>query len=386
MPLKIAMLLTNPFRPDPRVLKEAESLAALGHEVTVICWDRAAELQAEETLPSGARILRVQNVRSAYGVGPRQLLRLLRFWRAARRMLGHCRPDLVHCHDFDTLPAGLWWRGFRRRPVVYDAHEYYADMCKPQLRGVSGALLYHLIRLIERLAARMASAIVTVDENLGAIYRGLHRRVIIIGHYPRRALALNSAPVFTRGELTLLYVGRLSVDRGLLIYAELVRALRQQGLPARLRLAGAFNSSLEEAQFRQRCENLQHAVELIGWVPYRDVPALLREADVGLALLQPEPYYVAAIPVKLFEYMAAGLPVLISNFPAVAEIVKASDCGALLDPTDVAAAAERVRHWWEHREEARRLGENGRQAVLQKYNWEELMQRLAQVYEQLTKR
>ncbi len=378
--MRVAMLLSNAFRPDPRVLKEAESLAALGHKVTVICWDRAAEMKPEEVLESGVRILRVQNIPSAYGIGAQQLLRLPHFWLAAQPILGRLQPDLIHCHGLDTLAAGLVWGKLRRRPVVFDAHEYFAELCRPRLHGVVGALVYRLIRITERTGAHLASAVVTVDETLGTIYRRANRRVIIIGHYPNRALAAEPSLAFTRADLTLLYVGRLSADRGSLVYAEVLRRLREQGIPARLRLAGVFTPANEEQHFRERCQGLEDAVEFIGWVHYGQIATLLRSADVGLAILQPEPRYVAALPVKLFEYMAAGLPVVASNFPPIAAVWREAQFGALVDPTDPQAAVAQIRYWWEHPDEARAAGEKGRQAILRKYNWEAVIQQLDELY------
>jgi glycosyltransferase involved in cell wall biosynthesis len=384
--MHIAMILCNPFRPDPRALKEAEGLAERGHQITLVCWDRAAEMKAEETLASGVRVLRVQTVASGYGVGARQLLRFPRFWRAAFSMLDRLQPDVVHCHGFDALPPGLLWGRLHRRPVVLDAYEYYAELVRPRLHGPGGALLYRLIHQAESVGARLASAVVTVDDTLGDIYRRANRRVVIIGHYPRRALAAEAAPVFTRPDLSLLYIGRLSVDRGILVYADILRRLRKQGIPARLRLVGVFTPASEEQPLRERLRGLEEAADIVPWVPYDQIAAVLRGADVGLVLLQPEPRYVAALPVKLFEYMAAGLPVVANDYPLVAAIVRETRCGALVDPTDAQAAAEIIRQWWKHPDQARAAGENGRQAILGKYNWEAIMERLAELYASLAKR
>lgn len=384
--MHVVMLLSNAFRPDPRVLKEAESLAARGRQVTILCWDRAAEMKPEESLASGVRVIRVQNVRSSYGVGAGQLVHLPRFWRAAFSLLDRLQPDLVHCHDFDTLPAGLLWGALRRRPVIYDAHEYYADLCKPRLRGPGGGLLYRLIQLAERWCAARAGAVVTVDATLAAIYRRMNRRVIVIGHYPNRALAETAAAAFSRADLTLLYIGRLSEDRGLLIYVGILRRLRDQGVPARLRLVGAFTPPQEEDRLREAMRGLEAAVEIVGWVPYGEMPAILRSADIGLSILQPLPRYVAALPVKLFEYMAAGLPVVASDFPAVAAIVNETHCGALVSPADEEGAAAQIRQWWEHPDQARAVGENGRQAILRTYNWESVIEQLDILYDSLGSR
>jgi glycosyltransferase involved in cell wall biosynthesis len=381
--MKIVMLLSNPFRPDPRVYKEALSLGRLGHRLTLVAWDRAAELAPDEALSPSVRIMRVQDVRSAYGVGAAQLRHLPRFWKACLSRLDQLDPDLVHCHDFDTLPAGLWWGLKHRRPVVYDAHEYYADLVRPRLKGLAGALLYQAVRLAEAAGARLASGVVTVDETLGARYRQLNRRVVIVGHYPSRGFIPEPAQVFTGPELRLLYAGRLSLDRGLLVYADLLRSLRAAGIPARLRLAGVFTPAEEELRFRQASRGLEAWTEVLGWVPYGRIPEVLCAADVGLALLQPEPRYVAALPVKLFEYMAAGLPVLASDFPPIRHVLQRADCGACVDPGRVSAALAVLQRWWDDPPRARQLGENARQAVLHEYNWESLIERLDRLYQQL---
>ncbi len=383
MALSVVMLLSNSFRPDPRVLKEADSMAALGHKVIIICWDRTAELAAHEILASGVQVIRIQNVASGYGMGARQMLRLPRFWLAALPILDELQPALVHCHDFDTLPAGLFWGKLNRRPVVYDAHEHFADLCKPRLPRIGGGLLHRLIHTADLFCAWLASAIVTVDETLAAVYGKVNKRIVIIGHYPNRELAAIAKPSSKGDKLTMIYVGRLSVDRGLMVYAELLRQLREQGIPARLRLVGAFTSPAEERLFREQCNNMNDALDIVGWCPYNEVPKLLREADVGLVMLQPEPYYQVALPVKLFEYMAAGLPVVASDFPPIASILNETKCGALVDPTIAKAAFASIRHWWEHPDEGRIAGENGRQAILQKFNWETLAEKLDELYHQL---
>lgn len=380
----IAMLLSNPFRPDPRVLKEANSLAAAGYRVTILCWDRAAELRPEETLPSGVRILRIQNIPSTYGIGVRQLLHLPRFWLACLPYLRQIKPDILHCHDFDTLPAGLLWGKFHRIPVIYDAHEYYADLCKPRLHGFTGILLYRLIRRAELWGARLASAVVTVDETLGDIYRRLNRRVLIIGHYPSKSLVDQASPVFTRDQLNLLYVGRISRDRGMLLYLDLLRALLERNIPTRLHLAGSMTPRAEAEVFSAHLAGLEDYVHQHGWVTYAELPQLLLQADIGLSILLPEPRFVAALPVKMFEYMAAGLPVIASDFPAISRVINSADCGLLVDPTaDLAAPADTLQAWWHHPDVPARIGANGRKAILEQYNWEQIASQLDQLNQSL---
>ena len=385
--MQITMLLSNAFRPDTRVLKEAQSLAKAGFDITIICWDRLAELPARDTLPSGVRIHRIQNVRSTYGVGARQIFTLLRFWRSTLHLLANLQPDMIHCHDFDTLPCGLFWGKVHHIPTIYDAHEYYADLVRPRLSGLIGKLLFLVIHAAEKITARMASAVVTVDETLAEIYNRLNQHVLVLGHYPQKDLAEFYNPIFTRSELTLLYVGRISIDRGARVNIDLLRLLRDLNIPARLRFAGVFTPMNEELLIQQHAQGLENYIEYLGWIPYQQMQDLYHSADIGLAILLPESRYIAALPVKLFEYMASGLPVIASNFPAITTLVNETKCGALMDPLlQPLEIARIIEIWWKKPSIPRSIGENGRQAVLSRYNWDCQSERLSKLYRQLLRR
>lgn len=410
------MLLANAFRPDPRVLKEADTLARAGYALTVIAWDREGRYPAVERVAAGAdaafTVLRVQQVRSSYGAGLRQALRLPRFWLAAWRQLNRLQPTVVHCHDFDTLPPGWLWAKLHRRAVIYDAHEYYTELQRPRLGGSRiGKALLVLISTAEQVLSRTASAVVTVDERIARRYH--NRRVVIIGHYPPRDFALpvvNSngfgaapaqpaqpaepaqqgaqeigqtafQPIADPHFATLVYAGRFSTDRGLLVIAAALQRLAQQGLHPQLRLLGAWTNPAEEQAFAAAARGLEAQIEHAGWVPFEHVAAQLRQCDIALAVLQPIERYVAALPVKLFEYMACGLPVVISDFPANRQIVAGADCGLLVDPADVDAVAAALVRLLADPAEARRLGDNGRRAFVAQYNWQALEPRLLAVYE-----
>jgi glycosyltransferase involved in cell wall biosynthesis len=249
------------------------------------------------------------------------------------------------------------------------------------LKGKSGHLLYRLITRAESIGARLSTAIITVDELLAAGYRKQNDSVIIIGHYPEKSMAQDAPSVFTHSELRFVYVGRLSVDRGILAYTDLLRQVKRAGLPARLILAGVFTPPAEEDLLRASLAGIEDAVEIFGWLPYEQVPALLQTCDIGLCILNPEERYIRALPVKLFEYMACGLPVIASNFPAIASIVGAVRCGALVEPqSSTDGIVQTVCEWWSNPQTPRHLGENGRQAVLNQYNWETLVNRLDDLY------
>ena len=103
--MRIVMLLSNGFGPDPRVAAEALALNEVGHQVTIFAWDRSGELPAREDY-QGVNVVRSQ-IRSGYSRGPLQIFKFLDFWRDCRRFLDKLQPDLIHAHDLDTLKVGL---------------------------------------------------------------------------------------------------------------------------------------------------------------------------------------------------------------------------------------------------------------------------------------
>ena len=111
-------------------------------------------------------------------------------------------------------------------------------------------------------------------------------------------------------------------------------------------------------------------VRFLGQVPRAEIVKAMDGARVGIVLNHPRPNYLEAWSTKMFEYMARGLPVVCSNFPLWAEIVGGADCGIAVDPRDPAAIADAIRRLNEDPALARRLGENGRRAVAERYNWE----------------
>ena len=107
-----------------------------------------------------------------------------------------------------------------------------------------------------------------------------------------------------------------------------------------------------------------------------EVAALLARASVGLVLFHPIRNYVNAQPNKMFEYMAAGLPVIASDFPLWWTIIKSTGCGLLADPLDPAAIAKAMVWVLRHPTEAAEMGQRGQRAVAEKYNWERQADRL----------
>lgn len=300
-------------------------------------------------------------------------------WRVFRwvRRLG---PVVVHVHDPELAIVGIALRLFGHK-LVYDAHEdlprqILAKHWVPRPARRPAAWLAGGVEwCVGRLAQRIIAATPAIAE------RFPEQKTTVVQNFP----ALSEFPdaeqqpcVYRSPEFA--YIGNIEGVRGA---QEMVRAL--ESLPAssevRLHLAGAIAPVALDTALRARPGWAR--VHYHGWASRAEVVEILGRVRAGLVVLHPTPSYIDSFPVKMFEYMAAGLPVIASDFPLWREIIDSAGCGLLVDPLDIVGIAAAMQWILENPEEARAMGQAGRRAVKYRYNWERETGKLLGVYEEL---
>ena len=380
--MRIVMLLLNDLTADTRVMKEASALASVGWSVTVVCL-RGEGLPDEEER-DGYRVRRVAELTSAT---PGNLIgKYVEMHRRNRALVAAAvaeTPDVVHCHDTDTLPAGGAVVRATGAKLVYDAHELFLDQISGH--GRSRIARAHWARVERRwipccdlrIAANEVRARL-LGERYGVGFESLQNLPALESLADRGRL---------RHELGLpgdtpivLYQGGLIPGRSL---QRLVCAVAQ--VPgAHLVMQGS--GSIEE---RLRVTALEAGVadrvHFMGHIAPHELHSYACGSNVGVVIYENTSlnnYYAA--PNKLWAYLMAGIPVASSDFPGLRDVVRGDRVGVVFDPASEASIAEALTGLSSDDDARGRMGERARRLAEERYNWSIESKRLMDMYERLS--
>jgi glycosyltransferase involved in cell wall biosynthesis len=363
------MLTTTHLPHDGRIFeKEAKSLAK-EHDVTIIAFSENGSIQED----GGVQIVAVRKPSS-------NLLHPLTLWRAFRVCLNH-KCDVIHCHEPDALLIGVLTKFLKGRRVVYDIHEHWPSEIPFDLGLPNATVLTRILEPLlswgEVLLARFADAKIAVSESVAERFGRNGTLPVIVSNYSI-AGSVPPAPQAGRSRNVIYMAGNMQLFHGIRECIQAMSKVAATFPDVSLTLVGNIREDIGAIAVKT---DPRPVITMTGYLPYREMYETLREGSIGLLVFQPD-YYNAYIglPNKLFDYMLCGLPVVASDFPEICKVVSETECGVLVDPTSPDAIAEAIAYLLEHPDEARRMGENGRTAVLERYNWGEMEMRLLEVY------
>ena len=313
-------------------------------------------------------------------VGPSRVTRPFKgFFRALKHLRSN-RPAILHFHDPELIPLGMAAKVMGIR-VIYDVHEDVPRQLKA--RDSHGMLLRNALAICagvtEWIAARVLDAMVCATPTIAA--RFPERKTTVVQNFPIVGeLALEERGAYADRPRRFVYIGGITEKRGV---REMMQAAGEFGRDSgvELNLAGTcFPENL-----RQELEQPPGAANtrFLGVLDRRQVAELLASARAGLVVLHDTPNYVNSQPIKLYEYMSAGLPVIASDFPLWRELIDGIGNGLLVDPKDPQAIREAMQWILEHPDEAEAMGRRGQQAVESGLNWEHEASKLVALYERI---
>jgi len=367
--LRVCHLSTVHSAFDVRIFhKQCRALSAAGY---------AVDLVARCDGDNDAHGVRIHGLPAA---GSRFARMTATIWKAFRVAV-KLDARIYHFHDAELIVVGLLLK-LLGKTVIYDVHEDVPSAIVnrtwiPRLLRFPFALC---CRIAEGIGAVFFDAVITATRAIAGKFP--QHKTSVVQNYPilHELVQPNQTPYQERPS-HIAYVGGITQVRGI---REMVQALSLVPTERDIRfvVAGAF----EPAGLLREIKNISgwERVDFVGWKSRPDVSRLLDTCRAGLLLFHAVPNHIDAQPNKLFEYMSAGIPVVVSDFPLWREIVAGAQCGLLVDPLDTRAIAEAVTWIIEHPAEAEEMGRRGRHAVRDKYNWSLESHKLLDVYKRLT--
>ena len=355
MRTRICLISTIGRLDDPRFFhRYAAGLALNGFDVSIV-------MRGDASTPAFWQNIPISTVSFA----PDLRSRILNGHRLYREALRH-RADIYQCFEPEFLPWALMLKTTAKAAVVYDSrednpayllHKTFAP--KPVLRAASRGL-----SLVEGFAAGRLDAVITADEGTAAGLQRSARHMAVLHNFPPEWFDEAAAAAYKPREqrsVDILYHGALPRYNADALLNTLDLLHHRHHLPASLRIVSrAFDihpGYEERIRDDARRRGLAGAVELMHALPYNHMPALVADCRVGLIPLPPMPKFFNNIPQKLFEFMIAGIPVVLSDLPPVRPFIRGMNVAMAVTPGDPAAYARAVADLLTHPRRAEAMGE-----------------------------
>lgn len=342
------------------------SLAKAGYEVYLVAKGDSRE-------DGGVHVIGV-------GTPPEsRLKRMLFFSRRVCQKALEVDAAVYQIHDPELLPFALSLKR-RGKRVIFDSHELYAELIKTKHYLRFAGLVARVYGVFERYALRRIDAVIFPGTRDGKdVFAGVSRRTVIIGNYALKGeLYAGYVPRETLPP-RMCFVGDMTPDRGI---ESLVRVSDSAGVG--LALAGEFHPPSYGEAIRRMPES--HGVTFLGRLDRDRVRDLLSDSGVGMCTMPDGGQYniCDTFNMKVYDYMAMGLPVVLSDSAYARRVLERYRFGILVDPADVEGTARAVRWLLEHPEEAVDMGRQGRRAVEEEFNWDTQEKKLLALYRDLT--
>jgi glycosyltransferase involved in cell wall biosynthesis len=306
-----------------------------------------------------------------------RLIHGFRTFRAALRE----RPRAYHFHDLDFLPWAILLKWVRRVPVVYDCHENYPEEIlhnKPWIPPLLRRFLAGAVRRFESASVRILHWVIVPVPSLRAKFEAMGASCTTVR---------NVANLLPRPDLAhepgLLYLGSLSESYGLDTLLEIMRQLKAGGLDLPLIVTDKFGSPEIQRRIEEAVEKEGLAIRVMPRISANRLDEYARLASIALATEQPTPERILALPTKLFEYMAYGLPMVASDLPLTREVVERAGCGILVPPADAGAYVEAILRLHADESLRREHAEAGFAAVEGEYSWDQEKRQLQALFRSL---
>lgn len=367
----VCIIRSNPVNPDSRVEKEAWTLADLGYNVHVLAWDRSKNSSVENTFLQimGEKIpITRLCYKASFGEGMKNIVPYLKFQFAMRKWLRSNHYDVIHACDFDTA---FFSQGVvkKKSKYVFDIFDFICGEPKSFLqRCVKNAQL--------KIINGSDATIVCTEEREQQIKGSYPRKLVFIHNTPMTAMIKTGNFIVNESnKVKLVYVGILQDFR---LLKEIANCIAQDDR-FEFHIGGFGKYETFFVDMSQKHSN----IVFHGKLSYDQTLSLEKQCDIMLAVYDPsiENHRFAA-PNKFYESLMLGKPVVMVRGTGMSDVVEKQDLGVLIDYSEE-GFSDGLSKLLERKAEWKIMGERAQHIYKEKYNWDEMRNRLKDLYENL---
>ncbi|MFQ5430402.1 MAG: glycosyltransferase family 4 protein [Phycisphaerae bacterium] len=390
----LMVLSSHGYPPDRRVEREARDLIRDGHTVFLMARRCAGQAAAEEV--DGVHVLRVPLLFQRAGpIGGLWYYFVHRYF-ILFRILSACRRhriDALHVHDLPYAFATVLAGKILGIPVVFDMHDHYTFILKISYESGAyrwlkpfGFLQLTPLRIEERIACRWATSVIVVGvEHISRITQlGASREKVFVVANTEDAVVFGGYSIDEsvlekyRDDFILLYVGIFTPSRGMETAIQSLPLILEKIPNARLLLVGDGYAKADWQRLIGELGLTAH-VTFAGYQRFELLPTYIECSDVCLIPHVSNANIETGAPNKLFQFMIMGKPIVASDTRPTMRVVNDAQCGVIFEDRNAESLAAAVIQLQDDGLR-RRLGENGRRAVEDRYNWQQTVQPLLEFY------
>lgn len=288
-------------------------------------------------------------------------------------------PDIIiGCEPLTILAAHKYRILTQRKVKIFsDVTEWYPENVALKLSGLKRLASYFVLSLFNIYTANLADALI-----LGEITKLRRYKLIaplkpkkIIGYYPVLKYFKCSPPPFDGRTLTLCYAGVITFERGILTLLHAARriAVLHPDLKVVLKIMGRFQYEYEQQEFMtEAAKEKMVTFEFIDWCRYPEISEKIKSADICFDLRKYTFIYRNSLPIKIFEYMASGKPVVFSDIKPIRKEIKNYDFGSLTDPESLDMITSIISEYIKNPEMLQKHSSAARRQAENSYSWESL--------------
>lgn len=326
--MRIIMILTNSFDPDPRVYKEAKTLVEMGATVEILAWDREKKYLGKSLDNYEGIIIKRFFADGRYGSGLKQILGYFNFINQINKYLNNTKFEYLHCHDFDALIPGFIVKLFNSKvQIIYDEHDLFYLYFEGR-KGLLNRTISKLIKIVEKFILKRVHSHIVVTPNMKSLYESLSNPVVITNAPMKKSF--QKIEKSYRDKTVIGFIGVVRYLEELKILTDI--ASKFSGIELFIAGRGTKLNELKEYVNANGYSN----VEFFGEYDISQLEYLYKRIDITY-LVYPVDDSIVSLPNKFFESIITRTPIISSIGSEFGEITENKKFGWCIDNNNLAS-------------------------------------------------